>query len=113
MNADFENRWQKPGDENKTDVPSMIYPTDSYRDQFYQLSEATVEKGDVVRLQDINITYSLPTNKVLHKTAGNLQLYCYVNNLPILWRANKLGIDPDYIDLPPAVSIAFGLRVNF
>jgi TonB-linked SusC/RagA family outer membrane protein len=113
MNADFENRWQQPGDENKTDIPAMIYPTDSYRDRFYQLSQATVEKGDLVRLQDVNLTYSFPANKILHKTTGNIQLYCYVNNLPILWRANKLGIDPDYVELPPAMSIAFGLRVNF
>lgn len=113
MNADFENRWQQPGDENKTTVPSMVYPTDFYRDQFYQLSQATVEKGDVVRLQDVNLTYTFSPGKFLGKTLKNLQLYVYASNLPILWRANKLGIDPDYLTLPPSVSVAFGIKAGF
>ncbi|HEX5149986.1 MAG TPA: SusC/RagA family TonB-linked outer membrane protein [Parafilimonas sp.] len=113
MNADFEKRWQQPGDENKTTVPSMIYPYDFFRDQFYQLSEATVEKGGIIRLQDINLNYSFPTNKLLRNASGTLQAYIYASNLPVLWRANKLGLDPDYLELPPSLNIAFGIRADF
>src|SRR5690606_3615114 len=51
---DYRLRWQKPGDENKTDVPSMIYPNDSQRDSFFNYSEPTVEKGDHIRIRNMN-----------------------------------------------------------
>src|SRR5690606_30485382 len=35
---DYYLRWQKPGDELHTNVPSFIYPADSRRDQFYRNS---------------------------------------------------------------------------
>lgn len=113
MNADFEKRWQQLGDENKTNVPSMIYSTDYYRDQFYQLSQATVERGDLIRLQDIDLTYNFSTNKLLHGFVHDLQVYMYASNLPIIWKANKLGIDPDYLELPPSLNLSFGIRANF
>lgn len=113
MNADFEKRWQQPGDEKKTNIPSLVYPVDFYRDRFFQFSEATVERGDIVRLQDVNLTYNLPVRRLIRNNEGNLQFYLYGCNLPIIWRANKLGIDPDYQQLPPATSIAFGIRANF
>ncbi|MDB5151445.1 MAG: SusC/RagA family TonB-linked outer membrane protein, partial [Mucilaginibacter sp.] len=116
-NSDFAQRWQKPGDEAHTHVPSMpALADDSYeRDFFYQYSSANVQKADNIRLQDLNISYRIPLakNNTLH--LKDLQVYIYGRNLGILWRANKLGIDPDYPDtaLPPSYSISFGLKTRF
>jgi hypothetical protein len=51
---------------------------------------------------------------------SHLGLYVYANNLGILWRANKSGIDPDYLDnggtgriYPAPKTIAFGIKANF
>lgn len=108
-NGDFEKRWQKPGDEKHTNVPSMVYPSDYYRDLFYQESDATVEKGDEIRLQDLNISYDLsPKNKKL-----NFHFYLYANNLGILWKANKDGLDPDANNgIPIPSSISVGCKIN-
>lgn len=113
-NADFAKRWQNPGDEKTTNVPSMIYPNVSGRDQFYLLSTATVLKGDHIRLQFINVSYDL-NNSWFHKLPfHNLQVYLNAANLGILWRANKEGIDPDYpSSLYPPTTYTLGLRVNF
>ncbi|HWB27606.1 MAG TPA: SusC/RagA family TonB-linked outer membrane protein [Chitinophagaceae bacterium] len=103
-NSDFTRRWQQPGDEAHTDVPSMVYPADAYRDQFYTLSEATVDKGGVVRLQDIRLGYRWK----------QLQFSLYASNIAILWRANKDGIDPDYgSGMPAPFSVALGITANF
>lgn len=103
-NSDYTKRWQKPGDELHTDVPSMVYPNDYNRDQFYTLSEATVDKGGVVRVQDINLSY-------VYK---NWRFTVYGNNIGILWRANKDGIDPDYgTGMPSPFSVSFGVKANF
>jgi len=105
-NGDFEKRWQKPGDEKHTNVPSMLYPADYYRDLFYQESEATVEKGDVIRLQDINLIYDLSPWHTIKTPV--FHIYFNVNNPCIIWRANKDGLDPDVnnnVPIPPVISM--------
>lgn len=57
--ADYSRRWQAPGDENWTTVPSMIYPAVQKRDQFYVNSSANVLKADLVRFQDLRIGYTI------------------------------------------------------
>ncbi|MEO5984331.1 MAG: TonB-dependent receptor, partial [Ferruginibacter sp.] len=112
--GDYALRWQKPGDEKDTNVPSMVYPANSLRDQFYNFSDVLVERGDHVRLQYINLSYTV-VNRNTKLPFNNLQFYSNLNNVGILWRANKYGIDPDYRDntiLPPR-NIAFGIRANF
>lgn len=109
-NGDFEKRWQKPGDEKYTNVPSMIYPTDYYRDYFYGKSEATVEKGDHIRLQDITLGYDVMRS---HQTRPLLHFYIYAGNIGILWRANKDGLDPDANNGYPApLSISAGCKID-
>ncbi|ULT28214.1 hypothetical protein KUH03_17435 [Sphingobacterium sp. E70] len=102
--SDYYDRWQQPGDEKRTTVPSMIYPGDANRDRFYRYSEANVLKGDVIRLQDIQLSYGL-TKVPLRFTAS-------VNNVGILWRANKNGLDPDYFATPPSRIYAIGVNLN-
>lgn len=112
--ADFARRWQQAGDEAFTDVPSMVYPAVSRRDQFYNASEILVEKGDHIRLQYITLNYNLKT--ALKKLPLNmLELYMTANNLGLLWKANNKGIDPDYPDYGqlPARNYTIGVRANF
>jgi len=86
-------RWQQPGDEGKTNVPSFIYPVNYSRDNFYAVSEINVLKGDHVRLQYINLSYAIYKKHTLPFEV--LQLYFNAANLGVLWRANKYHIDPD------------------
>ncbi|WP_158993856.1 SusC/RagA family TonB-linked outer membrane protein [Mucilaginibacter sp. L196] len=113
-NKEFAQRWQKPGDEKVTNVPSMVYPDYPSRDQFYQYSTATVEKGDNIRLQDISLSYSFTKKQYRQLPFDNVQIFVYANNLGIIWRANKLGLDPDNpTGYPSPRSISFGFKTNF
>lgn len=114
-NKDFSKRWQKPGDEINTIVPSMIYPANPNRDLLYYASEALVEKGDHIRLQDISLSYNFDKSNWSKLPLSNLQFYVYANNIGILWRANKEGLDPDYPigGVPSPRTIAFGIKANF
>ncbi len=40
---DYEKRWQHPGDEKLTQVPTMIYPADPSRDAVYSLTNILVD----------------------------------------------------------------------
>ncbi|MFA6084217.1 SusC/RagA family TonB-linked outer membrane protein [Mucilaginibacter sp.] len=113
-NREFAARWQAPGDEKHTNVPSIVYPADQTRDGFYQYSQATVEKGDHIRLQDISLGYSFDKLRFKGLPFNSLQVYAYANNLGILWRANKLKLDPDYpTGTPSPKTISIGLKTNF
>jgi TonB-linked SusC/RagA family outer membrane protein len=116
-NSDYALRWQKPGDELHTYVPSMTYPDNVQRDAFYDGSESLVEKGDHIRLQYITAGYEFNKNTYRWLPFKTLRLYTNVSNLGIIWRANKDHIDPDYYysgnTLKPPLTIAFGLKASF
>lgn len=107
--ADFAKRWQQPGDELATTVPSMQYPNDSYRDLFYQHSSNNIVKGDLIRVQNIRLGYSFAVSN--SKIKG--QLYIGANNVGLIWRKNKENLDPDYLDLPAPRVISVGGNINF
>ena len=107
---DYSRRWQKPGDELLTEVPSIRYPLDSYRSDFFARSEVLAEKGDNLRLQDVHVAYRLGKTKYFK----SLSIFGFVKNMNvILWRANKSGIDPEYRDaIPYPLSISMGVNVG-
>ena len=111
---DYDRRWQHPGDEQHTNVPSMIYPASSTRDSYYASSTVLVEKGDLVRLQDIQLSYDL-TKKTLHRLPlQSLRIYGYGNNIGLLWTANRKGIDPDVLSsLPNPRTVTLGIKMEF
>lgn len=113
--SDYGKRWQHPGDEQFTNVPSITYETNSARDSFYEGSAALIEKGDHIRLQYINLSYTLP--KIPKLLINGMQLYANVSNIGILWKATASDRDPDFAmsnsALLPPLTITFGMRANF
>jgi TonB-linked SusC/RagA family outer membrane protein len=112
---DYSMRWQNPGDEKTTDVPSLVYPFNSQRDVFYKYADVLVEKGDHIRLQFISLSYSMNRQLVKRLPFQSLQFNFYMNNVGILWRANEHGIDPDYqnADFPAPRTYSFGVKAIF
>ncbi|HEX5154286.1 MAG TPA: SusC/RagA family TonB-linked outer membrane protein [Parafilimonas sp.] len=114
--ADFEKRWQQPGDELKTNIPAfeyIDYPQFYSRDNFYASSAVNVLKADNIRLQYINVGYMLdgPQKRLPVK---QVQIYFNAANLGIIWRANKNQLDPDYPNaLPPQKTWTIGIRASF
>lgn len=113
--ADYSKRWQKPGDEATTNVPSQPVSSDLNRDNAYLNSDLLTTKGDVIRLQDLRLNYDFAkgNNKWPFQST---QVFLYMNNVGIIWRANKYGIDPDAyaasaIYVPRTLSA--GVNVNF
>lgn len=92
LHHDYKQRWQKPGDELITKIPAQPTTIDRNRDEIYSNSASLVEKGDHVRLKDINLSYQF-RNPVLG--SKSLQVYFIANNIGMLYGANKRGLDPD------------------
>ena len=98
--ADYYARWQKPGDEKHTNIPSLLYPVPfevSQRDVFYAGSAVNVLRGDNIRLQDARLEYLFDKNTFSKFPFTNIVLFVYANNLnTILWRHAKSPFDPDF-----------------
>lgn len=118
QHSDYSKRWQQKGDEVHTTVPAIIYPGNNNRNDFYTYSSVLVEPADHIRFQDVRLSYQFkPFGR---RRSFNLEIYGYVNNIGILWRANKKGIDPDANDInangeniPPMRTTSIGLKLNF
>lgn len=107
--ADYARRWQKPGDEKFTQVPSRPSSFNTNRDNLYRFSDILVQKGDHVRLQDIRFSYATGLKS---KNSQKLDIYLYANNLGIIWKASKGDRDPDYPNLKPLKTIALGFTLT-
>lgn len=113
--ADYRNRWQHPGDELNTDIPSMIYPGTNARDNFYKGSEVLVRKGDHIRLQYINFAYQMNKDKYKFLPVKSISLYANIANVGLIWTANKEKTDPDYLGenaLKPSRTFSLGIRAD-
>jgi TonB-linked SusC/RagA family outer membrane protein len=112
-NKDYELMWHNKGDEAATNVPA--YGQDD-RYTVYGYSNILVEKGDHIRLQDVRLSYDLNKSEIRRLPVQGIQLYFYANNICILWRANKMNIDPEafqFGSMPAPRTYSFGLRVTY
>ncbi|TPE42453.1 SusC/RagA family TonB-linked outer membrane protein [Pontibacter mangrovi] len=113
--VDYRDRWQQLGDEARTQVPSLPVSLNYSRESYHTYSEMLVEKGDHVRLQDVNLAYTFAARQQKALPFQQLKLFLYARDLGILWRANGYGLDPDYVNTtyPPARSLSAGLQLTF
>ncbi|TDQ79752.1 SusC/RagA family TonB-linked outer membrane protein [Sphingobacterium yanglingense] len=116
VHSDYDKRWQKPGDELVTDVPAMTLPPyDSNRSLFYRFSTALVDRADHIRLQDVRLSYSFSPRLNKARTT-RVELYALANQIGLIWKANKAGLDPDvyqsYGVYRDPFTISFGTRIN-
>lgn len=87
----------------------------TYSSNFYKFSEELITKGDVIRLQDITMGYTIPYDYIEKWPVKSLRVYGNARNLGIIWRANKQGLDPDYPNTlyPMPKSWSFGIQATF
>lgn len=109
--SDYELRWKNAGDELKTFVPSIPASNNARRDIFYAYSEILVDKGDHIRLQDVNLSYDLDSKLSKFGIKG-VKLFVYIDNIGLIWKANDFDIDPDFQGIPPVRTYSFGINLN-
>ena len=80
-------RWRKDGD--VTPIPRALYGT-GYN---FQVSSRFVEDGSFLRMNNLQISYSVPASKVKKLGLSSLSAYVTMNNLFCLTKYT--GIDPE------------------
>lgn len=125
MSKDFLNRWVMPGDEEWTNVPSIMdrYVASRVGSQnpynSYNYSSVRVADGDFVRLKQVNLSYQLPSNAFKKLGVTNASLSLVANNLWLIYSDSRLnGQDPEFfgsggVALPMPRQFTLSLKVGF
>ena len=89
-----------------------------YWNSYYPYLDYLVENASHVRIQEINLTYNMPTRLLSKIGSSSLQIYVQGNNLHT-FVANKYDEDPEYPTsmnggtIRPRASYTLGLKFNF
>ena len=97
----FNDRWQIPGDELKTNVPKYVGNTAQNSLRYvnlYTQGNTNIESASYSKLRDLTLSYSLPKNTINRIGFSDFLVYVQANNL-MLWKNNNYDIDPEYYNL--------------
>ena len=98
MGKEFNRRWLRAGDEDRTDVPVIAtdahrqanpYLSNAYED--YNKSNVRVAKTDYVQLRDISLSYTVPKSFVQRLRFSSLALKLQASNVALLYADKKLN----------------------
>lgn len=116
----LKDSWMKPGDENITNIPSIITNSDysSYWGMVYykRYMDVNVFDASYIKLRDIIFTYNLP-QKLFNKYITGAQFTAQARNV-YTWTKNKFDYDPESFEggrpgVPVTPTYIFGVNVNF
>ena len=101
-----------------TDIVPLPYNPNEGRyyfwDRFHRYLSYLVENASHVRMQEINLNYTLPKSLLSRFNMSRLQLYAQGNDLFTIY-ANKAKEDPEYPlgTMNPRPKITFGIKCEF
>lgn len=123
---DFLSRWTQPGDELKTNVPSIAdrfivanFGSGSYPYNIYNYSTERVADGGFARLKQVMLTYQLPQKWVKGIGATNASVGLVGNNVWLIYSDSRLnGQDPEFfgaggVALPIPRQYSLSLKLGF
>ncbi|HVI47859.1 MAG TPA: SusC/RagA family TonB-linked outer membrane protein [Chitinophaga sp.] len=105
MPKEFYDRWIMPGDEQQTNVPSIL---DAFQQRMirgaypynnYNYSTERVAKGDFIRLKTVSLTWQLPASLVRRVGFNGVSVTGAAINPWLIYADSKLqGQDPEFFN---------------
>ena len=120
----FLDRWVLPGDETRTNVPSILDVTNQYQLQSvypyntYNYSTVRVADGGFVRLKQVTASYAIPQKYMKSLGLNTASVSVVGNNLWLIYSDSKLrGQDPEFyssggVALPMPRQFTVSLKVG-
>lgn len=140
MSTEYVNRWHKPGDENRTNIPrlsddalrigewndaySKVYPQDLKYPiaaslwEMYNYSDLRTVSSSFLRCTNLSLNYRFPEEWCKRLFLNSLNLGFSVSNLFVIKDKALKGRDPEQISLgarsiPPQQTYSMRLSLNF
>jgi len=100
--------------------PNLIIPIPTaepsyyFYDRYYPYMDYLSQDAGHIRIQEINLTYSLPRYIIQKLRVNSLNLFAQANNVGVIL-FNDFGEDPEYPKgtLRPQATFTFGMNLNF
>jgi hypothetical protein len=112
--TDWRNRWTP---ENHTNTMPKIYIADGYAPVQNYTSTYFLKDASFVRLKNIQVGYTLPTNIVSKAGMKSFRIYFTADN--VITKSKYPGLDPErvgdglYVTYPQIRTFTFGATVQF
>ncbi|MDO6430004.1 SusC/RagA family TonB-linked outer membrane protein [Flavitalea sp. BT771] len=110
MSSEFADRWKAAGDEAKTNIPRYAGSNDIANNRntdYYSHANSNVFNASYAKIREITLSYNLGPDIVRRLRAEGINFRVQVSNL-MLWKANHLGIDPEFQSVTGARSMRTG-----
>jgi TonB-linked SusC/RagA family outer membrane protein len=112
QNKSVALRWRNPGDEKNTVYPRLSASTSD--PQYFPFSDFLAEDASYIKLRDVSVSYTLPTNRGLLKRVGVTNAKAYVQGRNLwYWAANSDKRDPETAELNTAGSSGSTLEQGY
>ncbi|WP_210354897.1 SusC/RagA family TonB-linked outer membrane protein [Sphingobacterium tabacisoli] len=98
IHPEFANRWKQAGDESRTNIPRYVGNSDdnySRNTSYYSYANSNIFNASFLKLRDVTFSYSLNDELAKRLRAQAVSFRVQVSNI-MLWKANSLGIDPEF-----------------
>jgi len=108
------NYWKKPGDTGVNPKPFAGNSTNSYSFN----TSRFLQKGDYLRVKDVTLSYTLPTELLSRASIGGLKLYLSAQNIytfhDVDWWDPERGVDGlGYGIYPMTKALIGGIELSF
>ncbi|WP_101310510.1 SusC/RagA family TonB-linked outer membrane protein [Labilibaculum manganireducens] len=127
LSKTMEDRWSAPGDEQFTNVPTIVdrrFDDDLNAQslnlyEMYNKSDVRIADGSFVRLKTISVGYNIPKTFAQKIGIQNARVSMQAQNIALLYSDSKLnGLDPEFyrsggVALPVPRTYTFSLNVGF
>jgi TonB-linked SusC/RagA family outer membrane protein len=125
MPNEFVNRWIMSGDEQSTDIPSVMDPRelntlDGYNPYaIYNYSTVRIADGGFIRLKQVALTHNISNNVARMLRATKLSVSAIMNNPLLLYSDDRLrGQDPEFFNsggvaLPVPQQVTLSIKAGF
>lgn len=124
--GDLVNRWAVPGDEEITNIPTILDRGVSQTNgnavlayQLYNKSTVRMADGTYIRLRTVRLSYAIPPSVLNSIGISNASVSVESQNLALLYSDRALnGQDPEFfssggVSLPQPRMVTFSLNVGF
>ena len=122
LSKEMVNRWQKPGDEQHTQIPSipnhnipMVYlpnGSNEYAHRLYNYSTARVVNASFMRCNNISLSYTVPAKLIQRMSLNNLSISGSVSNPFIVVSKDYKGIDPEVATGAQPITPTYSVTLN-
>ncbi|HEY8957418.1 MAG TPA: SusC/RagA family TonB-linked outer membrane protein [Chitinophaga sp.] len=122
VHKDWDQRWQKAGDELHTNIPAMPASQTGLNvyDSYTRNADINVATASAIRFNELLLNYTLPKQLTAGLHANRINLALQGRNLGV-YLFNKQKIDPEYATdlstgnflLAPPAEFTFSIKANF